>query len=129
MKIIAMPILVLVFLSASLAGWGLAAGPDTFVVGGEYVLHSGEVVRGNLDAMFAQITLEEGSRVDGQILAVSSALDLQGSVGGGILGLGSDVTVRPTATLAETPRQVELIGYVVLLPQMARSGHTVSQPQ
>jgi hypothetical protein len=129
MKIISISILVLVFLSASLGGWGLAAGPNTYVVGGEYVLHTGDVVRGNLDALFAQITLEEGSRVDGRILAVSSALDLQGSVGGGILGLGSDIAVRPTATLAETPRQLELIGYVVLLPQMARSGHAVSQPQ
>ncbi len=122
MKLISMPIAILVFASALLAGWHLLTQRGSYVVGGEYVVHSGEVVNGNLEALFAQVTLEEGARVDGRIVAVSSALDLAGSVSGDILAIGSDIRVRETAQLMQSPQQVEAIPYVILLPQMARVG-------
>jgi hypothetical protein len=122
MKTIAMPIAILVFVSASFTGWHLSRQPGNWVVGGEYVVHSGEVVSGNLQALFAQVTLKDGARVEGKILSVSSALDLAGTVSGEIVAFGSDVHVRDTASLSISPREMDAIPYVVLLPQMARVG-------
>src|SRR5512135_2310039 len=99
MKAVSTPILLLVFLSMSLTGWRAYAQPATSVVGGEYVISAGQIVRGNLEVLFAQVILEPGARVEGTITAVSSTLDLAGSVGGGILMIESDVTVRATAQL------------------------------
>ena len=125
MKTIAMPIAILVFVSASFTGWHLSRQLGSWVVGGEYVVHTGEVVSGNLQALFAQVTLEEGARIEGRILSVSSALDLAGAVSGEIVAFGSDVQVRDTASLRLSPREMDAIPYVVLLPQMARLGVAV----
>ncbi len=116
MKMIALPIAILLFASASFTGWRLSRQPGSWVVGGEYVVHSGELVSGNVQALFAQVTLEEGARIDGRILSVSSALDLAGTVSGEIVAFGSDVQVRDTASLRLSPRELHAIPYVVLLP-------------
>jgi hypothetical protein len=123
MKVIFTGSLAAVLLAISLTGWRLSTAPGAYVIGGEYVIVAGEVIHGNLQVLFAQITLEEGARVDGQIIALSSTLDLAGSVGGSVLAVESDVTVRATAELLQAPRQVEAIPFVVLLPQLARTGY------
>ncbi len=125
MKAVSTPILLLVFLSISLTGWRASAQPATSVVGGEYVITAGQTVQGNLQVLFAQVILEPGARVEGTITAVSSTLDLAGSVGGSILMIESDVTVRATAQLAKAPKQIQAIPLVILLPQIARSGQGV----
>ena len=122
MKIISLPIIILVFVSASLTGWHLLTQRGGYVVGGEYVIRNGEVVSGNLEALFAQVTLEEGARVEGRIVSFSSALDLAGTVRGGILAIGSDITVREAAQLVKSSRRLGRLPYVLLLPQMARVG-------
>ncbi len=129
MKAIGAAILLVVFLSASLTGWQLYAQPDNVVIGGEYVVATGQTVPGDLSVWFAQIRLEDGASVQGSIRAVSSVLDLGGRVEGSILGVGSDVIVRATAQLSEEPRSVQTISYVILLPRMARSGQAASAAQ
>lgn len=123
MKAVSAAILVLFLAIASLGSWRLISQADTFVVGGEYIIPASQTIHGNLQALFAQIKLAEGARVDGKITAISSTLDLAGSVGGAIVVVGSDVTVRTTAQLIADPQRVTAIPYVILLPRMLRTGH------
>ncbi len=122
MKTVAAAILALFLVSAALAGWRMLSRSNMLMIGGQYTVPAGEVVHGNLRAFFAQLQIADGARVDGKIPAVSSTLDLAGSVGGSVLALGSDVTVRTTAQLAEAPRNLSGIPYVILLPGMLRTG-------
>ncbi len=120
MKLIALPVAVILVISALIAGWHLWQAPDTYVIGGEYTVEPEQPIRGDLRAIFAQVTVSEGAHVDGRIFALSSALDLAGAVTGEVLTVASDVAVRPTAQLASAPRQQGSVSYVILLPQMAR---------
>lgn len=121
MKLVA-AMLALVLLGSLLASQRFLAQPDTYVVGGTYVIRSGDVLPGNLRAVFAQVIIEEGARVSGRILALSSTLDLSGAVSGAVLAVGSDVTVRQTARLGSAPRRTDILPYVFLLPQILRVG-------
>ena len=123
MKTVSAAILVLILIIASLIGWQSFLRSDTYIIGGEFVIPASEVIHGNLRALFAQVELSDGARIDGKITAVSSTLDLAGSVGGSIVALGSDVTVRATAQLAENPRRAAAIPFVILLPGMLRTGY------
>lgn len=123
MKGIAWAAVSLVFLVSIFAGWGSLEQPDAYVVGGTYVIRSGDVVAGNVRALFAQVQVEEGARVAGRILAMSSTLDLAGAVSGDIMAVGSDVMVRQTAKLVSAPRRLAVTPYVFLLPQMLRAGN------
>ncbi len=123
MKTVSAVFLVLFLAIASLAGWRLVSQADTFVVGGEFVVPASQTIHGNLQALFAQVKLADGARVDGKITAISSTLDLAGSVGGSIVVVASDVTVRTTAQLIADPQRVTAVPYVILLPRMLRTGH------
>jgi hypothetical protein len=125
MKALALPILLFGFIFTSLAGWQSYIKPDSLVVGGVYTIHRGQVLSGDLDGVFSQIILEDGARVTGEIRSLSSVLDLAGTVDGAIFAVGSDVIVRETAALAQSPRQLETIHYVVLLPPMTRTGNAL----
>lgn len=129
MKAVAAAMLLVLFLAVSMTGWRVFAQPDSVAVGGQYVIHRGEVVTGDLDAWFAQVTLEDGARVQGRIRAVSSVLDLGGKVDGTVLAVGSDVIVRITADLPKRPRSVEIIPYVILLPRMTQAARVASFAQ
>ncbi len=126
MKAISMAILLLVLLVASLTGWRVLSPPDGYVIGGECVIHTGDVIHGDLHVLFAQVTVQDGARVDGSITAISSTLDLAGSVGSSVLAVGSDVAVRGTAKLSESPRRVDGIPYVLLLPHIVGTGYPAS---
>src|SRR5512142_3513422 len=97
MKSVTTAILVLVLASASLIGGRLYLRSGTYIVGGEWTIPASQVIHGDVQALFAQVKLADGARVDGTITAISSTLDLAGSVGGSMLAVGSDVTVRSTA--------------------------------
>lgn len=129
MKLGSVTMVVLFVLGSFLTGWRFLDGPDVYVVGGSYIIRAGDVLPGNLRAVFAQVTVEQGARVTGDILSVSSALDLGGGVGGEVLAVGSDVTVRQTARLAAATRHVGAMPYVFLLPQMLRVGNAVQGRQ
>ncbi len=122
MKMIAGAVAVLLLFSASWAGSRLLNPFGALVIGGSCLIQRGETVHGNLYALFAQVTLEDGARLDGKIRSLSSALDLGGTATGDVLAVGSDIRVRDTAHLLETPREVGRVPYVVLLPAMARMG-------
>lgn len=125
MKLVALTMVVLVMLVSIMTGWRLLDRSDAYVVGGTYVIRSGEDVTGNVRALFAQVVVEKGARVTGRVLALSSTVDLAGGVGGEVLAVGSDVTVRQTATLGSSPRLVDMIPYVFLFPQILRAGQAV----
>ncbi len=125
MKTISAIVLLLVLVSAMLAGSRLFSRSDVVVIGGSYVVRAGEAIPGDLRALFAQVVVESGGRVDGRITALSSTLDIAGSVAGSIRAIESDVTLRPSALLNRSPQQVDAIPYVLLLPEMLRTGHAV----
>ncbi len=129
MKTIPATMLILMFLAASLVSWQLWFQPNSTVIGGTYTLRSGDAIRGDLRTLFAQVTVEEGARVEGRITAVSSAVDISGSVGGRVLAIGSEVKLNGTADLTESPRHVDTIPYVILLPEMMRAGTAVRLPR
>ena len=122
MKMILLPVAIFVLLALSLGGWWGFIHDNTYVIGGEYVINNGDIVKGDLNLIFAQVEMENGGRVDGRILSFSSALDLNGVVSGDILAIGSDIQVEKAAQLREAPREVDAFPYVVLLPRMARIG-------
>jgi hypothetical protein len=129
MKTISAAIALILLLSASLGGWRLLTPPGAYVIGGVSVIPRGEVIQGDLHVLFAQVTVEDGARLDGRIVSISSTLDLAGSVAGEILAIGSDTTIRDSAKLLRSPREVRLIPYVILLPSMARLGKLAASPQ
>jgi hypothetical protein len=129
MKTVALPILIVAFVSASFGSWQLFSRSNSFVVGGEYVIPRGHVLQGGLYAFFAQVFVEDGASITGRLVGVSSTLDLAGSVGGSVLALSSDVTVRQSARLAKKVSQVSAVPYVVLLPKLALTGHASATMQ
>ncbi len=122
MKLVTLPVIAILAIAALIAGWRLWQAPDTYVIGGAYTVVPGQPIRGDLRAIFAQVSVAEGAHVDGRIFALSSALDLAGAVSGEVLAVASDVAIRSTAQLASAPRQQGSVSYVILLPQMARIG-------
>jgi hypothetical protein len=122
MKIILLPSAALILLGVLLSGGLLLLQGNAFVIGGEYVIHDGEAVNNNLNLIFAQVELERGGRVDGRIMSFSSAVDLNGEVANDILAIGSDINVEETAQLKEKPREVDTFPYVILLPELVRTG-------
>lgn len=121
MKTLVVAVLAVASISASWFGWQRYIQQNGLVFGGVYVVRRGEVLAGDLNVVFAQITVEEGARVQGRIRALSSVLDIAGSVDAPVVALSSDVILRESASLMKPPEQVRGIPYVVLLPRMALS--------
>ncbi len=72
-----------------------------YVVGGSYVLPQGQVIDGDLQVLFAEVTLEDGARVTGEVFAVGSDLKGKGLVEGGVSSWN-------------------ILGYTVLIPELSR---------
>ena len=120
MKTILSSSIILIFLLL-LAGSAMAViSRNTCVIGGEYIVHDGEIVRGNLELVFAQATLEEGSHIDGEVLAFSSAIDVRGTVVGKIYSMESDIELEKSANVRVLDQDKGVLPFVVLLPKMAR---------
>lgn len=120
MKIILLSSIILIFLLL-LTGSAMAVfGRNTCVIGGEYIVHEGEIVRGNLALVFAQATLEEGSHIEGEVLAFSSAIDVRGTVVGNISSVESDIELEKSANVKVLNQDKGVLPFVVLLPKMAR---------
>jgi hypothetical protein len=93
---------------------------DTYIIGGDYVVHEGNIVHGNLRLFFAQVTLEKDAHVEGAILSFSSTMDVRGTVTGNISSLESEVKVRESAHIKGIPSDTNILPLVLLLPEMAR---------
>ena len=120
MKVILLALSSLVFLVVLITDAGAVINHNTFIMGGEYIVHEGEIVHGNLELVFAQVTLEEGSHIDGEILSVSSAVDVCGAVSGNISSLESDVRLEKSAGVKAIPHDEGVFPFVILLPEMVR---------
>ena len=120
MKIILLALSSLVFLLVLITHAAAAVTHNTFIMGGEYIVHEGEIVHGNLELVFAQVTLEEGSNIDGEIFSVSSAVDVCGTVSGNISSLESDVRLERSARVKAMPHDKGVFPFVILLPEMVR---------
>jgi len=57
----------------------------TVSTSGEYTLHSGRTLRGDLIITSGETTLEEGSRVTGNVIMTSGTLNVDGQVDGDII--------------------------------------------
>jgi len=53
---------------------------NIFIIGGEYVVHKGEIVHWNLGLASPKVMLEEVPSLEGKILSFSSAVEVIGSV-------------------------------------------------
>ena len=118
MKVILLALSSLLFLVVLIAYAAAAINHNTFIIGGEYIVHEGEIVHGNLELVFAQVTLEEGSHIDGEILSVSSAVDVCGTVSGNIASFESDIHLEKSARIRAVPSDKGVFPFVVLLPEM-----------
>ena len=91
------------------------------IAGGEYVIHAGETVEKDLVISFAQVTVEPGAVVNGNIFAVSSNLKVYGAVTGNIRSFESNVSLgAQSARIDGRVSRWELLHWVVLLPGMTR---------
>ncbi len=122
MKILLLSLCLLTLFPGTLMAALVAAGQDTYVIGGEFVVRDGQTIGGNLDLAFAQLTVEAGGRIDGGVRAVSSVVTIHGNVTGTILSIESDMDINETANLRAVPRELDAFPYVILLPGMARIG-------
>jgi len=75
--------------------------PAVYVIGGDYVLPEGETLNADLLMVFAQVSVEQGARINGQVISLCSELDLKG-------------------TLEEKLVDWDFFGYKILLPRLRR---------
>ena len=111
---------ILIFLLLLIGGVVGTLDHKTYVIGGKYIVHENEIVRGNLELIFAQATVEKGSRIEGGISSFSSSIDIFESVAGEISSIESDIKVEQSAELKNLPEDKDVFPFVVLLPKMAR---------
>jgi hypothetical protein len=88
-----------------------------YVIGGNYVVGKGETLRGDLVVVCAQVMLEEGAQVNGRLIALSSDVEIRGTVGKEILSLESNL-INPM--VIENLRKVDLFDNIVLIPELVR---------
>ncbi len=120
MKIILLSLGILMFLFILTTGALNTFNHNTYIIGGEYIVHKGEVVQGNLGTFFAQVILEKDARVDGALLSFSSSVEVCGNVTGNITSLESEVNVQQSAQVKGIPKDTGVFPFVVILPEMAR---------
>ncbi|HEY3342165.1 MAG TPA: polymer-forming cytoskeletal protein, partial [Anaerolineae bacterium] len=70
---------------------------DKVVSGGEYTLHSNEVLRGDLTSFGGHVVLEENSRVEGNVTLFGGDTELFGTVTGDLTTLGGTTHLRASA--------------------------------
>lgn len=126
MKILLMLLTILTFVSTLVTGLFISLNRAVYVVGGEYTVPSGETIQGDLNILFAQVTLEDGAKVNGMIRTFSSNVILDGSVSEGILSMGSDVLGRQPGLSIESKKEIRILPLVVLLPKIAHTEISLS---
>jgi len=127
MKIIILLIGFLLILLLLTGGVFSAFDGRTYVIGGEYIVSEGQVVRDNLELVFAQVTIEKGSQIDGCISSFSSAIDIYGRVTGDITSIESDIQVEDTSDVKSLAQDKGVLPFVILLPKMARWNLSLGQ--
>jgi len=79
----------------------LASGCATMSTSGEYILASGQTLRGNLVVTSGQATLEEGSRVTGSVFVTSGDLyvEADAEIRGNVVMTSGDIHLGPRAVV------------------------------
>jgi len=72
-----------------------------YIIGGEYVIPKGETLNGDVYALFADVTLEEGSRIKGSFVSLGCDMDVKGVIEGRTLSF-------------------KFFDYTVLIPELRR---------
>ena len=120
MKVNLLPLVILMFMVVLISAAFAVINHNTYILGGEYVVHEGETVHGNLGLFFAQVKLEKDTHVEGAILSVSSTVDIQGTVTGNLSAIESEVKIGQTAEVKIIPKDTDIFPFVILLPEVAR---------
>lgn len=90
--------------------------PGAFVLGGHYHIGPGETLDDDIRFYFAQVTVDDGAEVNGQVFLYSSTLDLYGNVAQDIHAFESDMTLHENAHVYGKIDQTDLIHWTLLLP-------------
>jgi len=98
----------------------LVLHPGNFVLGGQYHITSATPLTEDASFYFAQVTIEEGAQVDGQIFLYSSTLDLRGHVTKNIHAFESDLTLYETARMEGEINQTDFTHWTLVLPAILR---------
>jgi hypothetical protein len=72
---------------------------DKIVLGGTYLLESGEELPGTLVVFGGSATLEEGSRVTEDVVILGGTLEANGEINGSLVGIGGQLTLGNTAVV------------------------------
>ncbi len=75
------------------------------LIGGDYTLQGDEVRHGNMIALFSAVTLEEGSIIDGNLIALGGRVSVNGKVTKNIASLSSDLIIQSTAQITGEIKQ------------------------
>ena len=98
----------------------LVLHPGKIVLGGQHHITSETALEGNVSFYFAQVTIDEGAQINGQIFLYSSTLDLRGNVAKGIHAFESDLTLHETAHVEGRVDQNDLIHWTLVLPAIVQ---------
>ena len=93
--------------------------PGETVLGGQYHISSDTPLDEDMSFYFAQVTIDEGTSVNGHIFLYSSTLDLRGYVTEDIHAFESDLTLGETAHVDGDIDQNDFIHWTLLLPAIA----------
>jgi len=77
------------------AGWE----DGKIVVGGDYTLKSGEVLRGDLIVIGGTATLESGSEVTGTVGLIGSRIEVSGAIDGDLSSIGGSIHLGASAVV------------------------------
>lgn len=110
---------VLIPVAAWIAGI-LSAAPSLVIMGGEHTLHTGDIIDGDLMIIFADLKLEPGAQVCGNIASFSSTIHTQGLIQGDLFSLDGEITAAAPADLSGDQHVYDILPFDVLLPAIAR---------
>ncbi|MEA3338065.1 MAG: polymer-forming cytoskeletal protein [Chloroflexota bacterium] len=74
-------------------------GPGQIVLGGEYTLQSGQILRGDLGVLGGNAIIEKNATVFGDVIVAGGNLDVAGRIDGDIAVFGGNVTLEESATV------------------------------
>ncbi|MGD8403619.1 MAG: polymer-forming cytoskeletal protein [Anaerolineales bacterium] len=98
----------------------LVLHPGNFVLGGQYHITAETPLEDDISFYFAQVTIDEGALIKGQIFLFSSTLDLCGHVTEDIHAFESDVALHDSAHVDGKIIQNDLIHWTLLLPAVVQ---------
>lgn len=111
---------VVTILLTGLMGSTTTLQPRMVVLGGSHHIRQNEPLEENVSFYFAQVTIDEGASVDGQVFLFSSTLDLAGRVTEDIHAFESDLTLRESARVDGKIDEKDYIHWTFILPAMAQ---------